>query len=124
MKSVVPLPGVDFDLERSVHQSEALTNAEQTKALGRSGVETGIAGVEAAAIVVDDHRDEPVVGPENHTDARGSGMAHDVGQRLLQNTVQSGLDIRGQAFVVQCKMQVELDGGAFAPGLQKIFIAV
>ena len=60
------------------------------------------------------------VGPQNHADPLRLGVAHDVGQRLLQHTVQGRFDVRGQAFVMQRKMQVERDGGAFTPGLQQV----
>ncbi len=82
--------------------------------------DVGIAGVEATTVVVDDHRDELVVGtlePRRRASLR-HGARHWSAPPAEPGTRSSRY--RGTGVCSQRKMQVELNGGAFAPGLQKI----
>src|ERR1700744_2886053 len=74
-------------LERSVYQSDAFANTKQPEPFGASRITTEVGGVEATAVVVDDHCDEPAVRSQNDADAGCTGMADHVGQRLLKDPV-------------------------------------
>src|SRR5229473_391025 len=87
-----------FDPERSSHEHDALSHADQTETL-LARAECAF-GVEATAIVLDDERYMIGTTFEQDGDVSGAGVSCDVGERFLQRAIENSFDVGRQPILV------------------------
>ena len=80
-----------LDAQLSATERDPLAHSEQPEALVAGG------GVEAVAVVLDGDRDCGSGLLDSHPRMRGARMLDDVRQRLLDQAVDRGLELRGKA---------------------------
>src|SRR5512144_1105764 len=91
-----PATRLRIDLQRPTDRVEALAHPGQPQALALRAREDG-GHVEAHAVVADEAAKAPRLPGEANPHVPGSRVPGDVGERLLDDAVQGGLDVRGLA---------------------------
>src|SRR5262249_2604266 len=100
--------GFAADFEFPAQQRRPLLHAEEAD----GAPVLDLAGHDAAAVVPDgEHQHAPLPGGVD-VDPRGVGVAHDVGQRLLEDPEERGVEVRVQHRVLERARHVALDARA------------